>query len=446
MAKVDAAKVNKFMRHGIWHIKIDRFPKWQRGMIKTLRICILAAKDFNKKDLSLRATALTLYTLLSVVPLVAMIFGISKGFGLEEYLANQLKQSFSSQPVILENVLNYSHNMLLTTKGGIIAGFGFGLLMWTVLQVLGNIEDAFNSIWYVTKPRSIIRKFTDYLSIMLVAPLFIIISGAANIFISTQVTMILSKIHFLGETLSGLIIVSLKILPYVTTSILFFFIYIVVPNTRVKPRAALTAGIIAGCIFQVFQWGYIAFQVGVSRYNTIYGSFASIPLFITWLQFSWIIVLVGSEIAYSVQNIAVFEDEQLTGKFSHKMRMLYSLYIMNFVARKFKSALPPPDAVDIASRLSIPLSLCRQLLDNMQKADLVAQTVEKEQVQEYCYVPALDMQFLTVGFIIGKLESLGDLGSHNAEEGEVFHKIKVNYLELEQAMNESTANKHILDF
>lgn len=446
MAKVDAAKVNKFMKHGIWHVKLDRFPRWQRGAIKTLRICILAVKDYDKKDLSLRATALTLYTLLSVVPIVAMIFGISKGFGLEEYLAEQMKQAFSSQPVILENVLNYSHNMLVTTKGGIIAGFGFVLLLWTVLQVLGNIENAFNSIWYVTKPRSIVRKFTDYLSIMLVAPLFIIISGAANIFISTQVTEILAQLHFLGDSIGSLVIVSLKILPYITTSILFFFIYMVMPNTRVKPRAALTAGIIAGCIFQVFQWGYIAFQVGVSRYNAIYGSFASIPLFITWLQFSWIIVLIGSEIAYSVQNIAVFEDEQVTGRFSHKMRMLYSIYILNLIAKQFKAALPAPDAVEIAGKLSIPLSLCRQLLGNMQQAGLVAQTVEQEGVLEYSYVPAIDMQYLTVSYIINKLESLGELGSNPGEDGEVFHRIKVNYLELEEALNASAANKHILDF
>jgi membrane protein len=278
-----------------------------------------------------------------------------------------------------------------------------------------------------------------------VAPLFIIVSGAANIFISTQVTNILAELHFLGETVSSLVIVSLKVLPYVTTSILFFFIYLVMPNTKVKPRAALTAGIIAGCIFQVFQWAYIAFQIGVSRYNTIYGSFASIPLFITWLQFSWIIVLLGSEIAYSVQNIAVFRDEQLTGKFSHKMRMLYSIYILHEVTGRFKHAAPPPDAVDVAKKLSIPLSLCRQLLNNMQQVDIIAQTVEKEGDKEYCYVPALDIAHLTIGFVINKLENAGELSKHEGDEAELFHRIKVNYIELEKAMNNSDANKHILD-
>jgi membrane protein len=445
MAKVDTSKLNKFIKHGIWYVKLDKLPKWQRIIVKLVRVCILAIKDYDKKDLSLRATALTLYTLMAVVPIVALIFGISKGFGLEQYLNNQLRDMFSNQPMVMENIMDYSHNLLLTTKGGVVAGFGFVLLMWSVLQVLGNIEDAFNSIWYVTKSRTLIRKFTDYLSIMLVAPLFIIISGAANIFITTQITNILAQLHFLGETISSLLIVSLKIIPFVTTSLLFFFIYLVMPNTRVKPKAALTAGVIAGCIFQIFQWGYIAFQVGVSRYNAIYGSFASIPLFITWLQFSWMIVLLGSEIAYSVQNISVFQDEQVTGKFSHKMRMLYSIYIIHEVVKRFKHAAPPPDAVYIARKLSIPLSLCRKLLDQMQEADLVAQTVIKKDESEYSYVPAMDLRYYNMSFVISKLENLGELSKHEGEEAELFHRIKVNYIELERAMDTSQSNKHILD-
>jgi membrane protein len=215
------------------------------------------------------------------------------------------------------------------------------------------------------------------------------------------------------------------------------------PNTRVKPKAAFTAGIIAGIVFQVFQWAYIAFQVGVSRYNTIYGSFASIPLFITWLQFSWMIVLIGAEISYSVQNIALFESEKQTGNISHKMRMLYSLYIMHFIAKRFKDAMQPPDAAEIATKLSLPLILTRDLLSNMQKCDLLAKTVEEGKNKEYCYVPALDLQYLKVGFIINKIESMGQLKKH---DGEVLHQIKLTYIALEDAMNQSSANKHILEF
>lgn len=443
MAKLDIAKITEFITHDIWHVKLDKFPRWQRSSIKILRIIILAVKDFGKKKLALRASALTLFSIMSIVPVVAMIFGIAHGFGIEDYLDKQLEGILGTQPVILENVTAYAHNLLGNTKGGIIAGLGFIILLWSVIQVLGNVEDAFNSIWYINQPRTWARKFTDYLSIMLVAPIFIIISGAANIFITTQVQNLVTQLSFLGTAITETIIISLQVLPYLTTSMLFVFLYLVMPNTSVKPRAAITAGIIAGVIFQIFQWAYITFQIGVSSYNTIYGSFASIPLFITWLQFSWIIVLIGAEISYSVQNIALFEAEQQTGNISHKMRMLYSLYILNLVAKRFKKALPPPDAVEIATKLNLPLNLCRQLLDGMQRCDLVAKTVENDKRKEYCYVPAVDTSYLTLSYIINKLESMGDLKKHEAE---VLHQIKVNYLQLEEAMSASSANKNILDF
>jgi len=443
MAKIDLVKIRNFITHDVWHVKLDKFPRWQRGMIKILRITIVAVKDFVRKNLALHASALTLYSLLSIVPVVAMIFGIAQGFGLQDYLDTQLRNVLVGQPQVLENVMNYAHNLLGSTKGGVIAGLGFVLLLWSVLQVLSNIEDAFNSIWDVQKPRTMARQFTDYLSLMLVAPIFIVISGAANIFITTQVQNILTHLSFLGTFITELIIISLQVLPYIMTSILFFLLYLVMPNTRVKPKAALTAGVIAGCAFQLFQWAYIAFQVGVSRYNTIYGSFASIPLFITWLQFSWMIVLIGAEISYSVQNIALFESEKQTGNISHKMRMLFSLYIMHYVAKRFKDALQPPDATEIATKLNLPLSLTSELLSTMQKCDLVAKTVEEGKNKEYCYVPALDLQYLKVGFIINKLESIGQLKKH---ESVVLHQIKLTYIELEDAMNQSSANKHILEF
>lgn len=443
MAKIDLVKIRNFITHDVWHVKLDKFPRWQRGMIKILRITLVAVKDYVRKNLALRASALTLYSLLSIVPVVAMIFGIAQGFGLQDYLDSQLKNVLVGQPEVLENVMNYAHNLLGSTKGGVIAGLGFVLLLWSVLQVLSNIEEAFNSIWDVQKPRTMARQFTDYLSLMLVAPIFIVISGAANIFITTQVQHILTHLSFLGTFITELIIISLQVLPYITTSILFFLLYLVMPNTRVKPKAALTAGVIAGSAFQVFQWAYIAFQIGVSRYNTIYGSFASIPLFITWLQFSWMIVLIGAEISYSVQNIALFESEKQTGNISHKMRMLFSLYIMHYVAKRFKDALQPPDATEIATKLNLPLSLTRELLNTMQKCDLLAKTVEEGKNKEYCYLPALDLQYLKVGFIINKLESIGQLKKHDST---VLHQIKLTYIELEDAMNQSSANKHILEF
>jgi membrane protein len=304
--KYSVKKTKEFFINDIWHVKLEKFPRWQRWFIKILRIILLGVKDFNEKQLILRSSALTYYTLLSIVPVIAMIFGIAQGFGLENYISEQLSKAFQGQPEVRDNLLNYSHNMLKNTSGGWVAGFGFMLLIWSVVQVLGNIENALNSIWYVKTPRSWARKFTDYLSIMVVAPVFIILTGSVNIFISTEIHNLAETLSVLGNTVKQLIIISIKFVPFISTWLLFFFVYMVMPNTRVKIKAALMAGIIAGTVFQLFQWGYIEFQVGVSRSNAIYGSFASIPMFITWLYFSWTIVLIGAEIAYSIQNVKSF--------------------------------------------------------------------------------------------------------------------------------------------
>ena len=224
MAKLDIKKTQHFFAHHIWHVKLSTFPKWQRWFIYLVRIIILGVKGFNGKNLSLHASALTMYSVLSIVPVIAMIFGIAQGFGLEKYLTQQLQTAFANQPEILSNLLTYSHNMLSNTKGGLIAGLGLILLLWSVIQVLSNIENAFNSIWFVQKSRTWLRKFTDYLSIMLVAPILIILTGTVNIFISSYIQTFAKQIEYLNDSLENLILFSINLLPYLTTCILFFFI------------------------------------------------------------------------------------------------------------------------------------------------------------------------------------------------------------------------------
>jgi len=443
MAKLNLKKTKHFFTDHIWQVKLAKFPWWQRWFVYLVRIIILGIKGYNNKNLGLRSSALTMYTILSIVPVIAMIFGIAQGFGLENYLTQQLQIAFASRPEILSNLLTYSHNMLSNTKGGLIAGFGLVLLIWSVVQVLANIENAFNSIWYVQKGRTWLRKFTDYLSIMLLAPILIILTGTANIFISSYLQTFAKIIEPLNDFLEETILFSINLLPYLTTAVLFFLIYLVMPNTRIKPKAALMAGIITGVAFQIFQWAYIAFQIGISKYNTIYGSFASFPLFITWLQYSWIIVLIGAEISYCVQNVIDFEGDIQSINISHKMKMLYSLYIMNFIAKKFKDALKAPDLEEISKKLDIPQNLCRTLIESMIKCDLISETVEANKV-DHCYTPGLDLSHLKLGFIINKLESLGDF--RRTDDAQIFHHIKVKYNDLEHAMNTSESNKNITDF
>ncbi|MFA6261933.1 MAG: YihY/virulence factor BrkB family protein [Bacteroidia bacterium] len=441
--KVRTSRYKVYFSDGIWQLRLDQYPKWQRGVIKLLRIIMLAVQDYSRKQLSLRATALTLYSLLAIVPVIAMIFGIAQGFGLEDYLTDQLKVAFSTQPTILENLLEYVHNLLGTTKGGIIAGFGFALLLWAVIQVLSNIEDAFNFIWYVQTPRTWTRKFSDYLSIMLFAPLFIVVSGALNIFITTQLSSLIQQIDFLGSFITGLIVFGIKFLPYMSTIVLFFLLYLVLPNTRVTTRSAWYAGIVTGIVFQLFQWGYIEFQYGVSNYNAIYGSFASIPLFITWLQFSWMIVLLGAEISYSVQNIREFEAEVQNSNISHKTRVLYCIHLMRIISERFHQAQKPLQIHEISDELEVPVNLCKSLLLILQKCGLVAQTQHVTN-KETGYIPAVDLTYLNIGFIIERIESMG-ADKVVIKPNETYDRIVQRYKGMEDDMLASKSNLHILE-
>lgn len=440
---VSYKKTKEFFGNDIWHVRIEKFPRWQRWFIKILRITILSINDFDEKQLILRSSALTYYTLLSIVPVVAMVFGIAQGFGLEAYISDQLNGAFAGQPQIRESLLNYSHNMLQNTKGGLVAGFGFVLLLWSVMRILGNIESALNSVWHVKTARSWTRKFTDYLSILIVAPVFIIVTGSVNIFISTEIQTLAQKLSVLGSFVQQLTIISIKFVPFISTWLLFFLVYLVMPNTRVKLRSAFIAGIVAGTFFQLFQWGYIVFQVGVSNYNAIYGSFASIPLFITWLYFSWTIVLIGAEISYSIQNVVHFEGQQRTKNISHEMRMLYHLHILHYTGKKFKAGEKAPAIPEISAKLDIPASLCRNILDNCIKAGLVVESMDSK-MKEGLFTPAMDIARLDIGFILKKINGLGELKRSDTITQE-FQLIKAYYNDLEEAMVASPSNKNIVD-
>jgi membrane protein len=440
---ITVKKIKQFIARDIWYVSLDRFPKWQRAFIRALRIILLSVRDFNEKQLILRSSALTYYAVLSIVPVLAMLFGIAQGFGLEGFIQDQLAEAFAGQPEVRDNLLNYSHNMLQNTSGGWVAGLGFILLIWSVVQVLGNIESAMNSVWYVKTPRTWARQFTDYLSIMVLAPIFIIVTGSTNIFISTEIHHLAERLSVLGNTVTQLIIISIKFIPFVSTWLLFFVIYMVMPNTRVKISSALYAGIIAGTCFQIFQWGYIEFQVGVSRLNAIYGSFASIPLFITWLYYSWTIVLIGAEISYSIQNVTHFEGQERTKNISYEQTQLYHLHIMHMIAKRFKQGAKAPSILEMSDVLDIPLVLCQKVIQNTTKAGLVLESIDAKN-KETVYAPAMDISKLTIGFILSKLNGLGELKKSSVNLHE-YHEIKTLYNQMEDAMYASSANKNIVD-
>ena len=404
-AKARLAETVQFVASDIWRTRLTELPPWKRLSISILRVLLLAVRGFKDDYCMLRASSLTFFTMLSIVPVAAMAFGIAKGFGFQKVLETQLYENFPGQEEVVGKVVEFAQSLLETTQGGLIAGIGLVLLFWAVIKVLSNIEDSFNSIWGVRQPRTIARKFSDYLSIMLISPLLILMQSSATVFITTHVNLIAQKIALVGY-FSSLIELSLKLIPYVIVWVLFTTVYMVMPNTRVKFTSGLTAGIIAGTSYQLFQWFYIALQIGAARYNAIYGSFAALPLFLAWLQISWIIVLFGAEISFAKQHAQDYEFEADTTQASPGLRKMVALQIARLVVHKFMEGQSPLTAAVIAAELDQPIRLTQRVLGEMTESGILNEVQIDEKVPA-AYVPSRDVEQFTISFILEALEARG---------------------------------------
>lgn len=403
--KKQLSKLFSFLSHGVWAVDENKLNRTNRYLVKLIRIIILAFKDFGQKNLILQASALTFYTLLSIVPVAAMVFGMAKGFGLEEKLREEMFRSFEKQPELLEQLLGFVNSLLINTEGGLVAVFGFIVLLWSVLQMLSSIEESFNHIWQITTDRTWVRKFTDYFSILLIAPIFIIVAGSATIIISTFITEFTEqwiKMGFLKE----MIIFTINLIPYVLNALLFTLIYMVMPNTRVKFRSAIVAGMVAGFTFQLFQWGYIEFQVGVSRMNAIYGGFAFFPLFITFLQVSWIIVLLGAEVSYSLQNIHLHIDERQHFVPTHRQKFVLALTVMALSSKRFENGTRAYSAQELSERLGLPYKVIKEFCIELCRSGLLSELKAMDNLLETRYQPAIGPDKIDMVYVLNRLDSV----------------------------------------
>jgi len=353
-------KIIHFIGDKMWRIRLNKLGKKQGILIKQLRIITLAIKGFNEKKCLVKASALTYYMLFSIVPFLALLFAVSKGFNLQQKLETYLLHDFSSHADILTQAFQYADKMLQTTQGSLIAGIGIVLLIYTVLSLLSSIENSFNEIWEIKKGRTFIRRITDYIAITLFAPILIFASSGVSIFLSTEFTNIqslawLSHFGFLFKVI-------LKITSLLLLSGMFTFIYIVLPNTRVKFKSAMWAGIVAAVAFDFLQWAYIKFQIGAVKYDAVYGSFAALPLFLIWVQYSWFIVLFGAELAFANQNVDHYELESDIVNISTRYRRVISLLLANLVVKNFIAGNPPMTSTQIAGKLDMPVRLARLII------------------------------------------------------------------------------------
>lgn len=399
-------ELQHFLYNGLWSIRIDQLAaKNSRRLYRVLRVMMLSYRGFTENHVMLRASALTFYSLMSVVPILAMGFGIAKGFGYDKILEQQLMESLQGHEEIAIKLIDFSNSLLARTGGGLIAGIGIAVLFWSIINVFSNIERSFNAVWQVEKGRPFTRKFTDYLSMMLIAPILVIASSSATVYLSTQLGTYTQQVELLGY-ISPLLIFLLQLIPYVLIWVLFSLTYIVMPNTTVNVKAGVIAGIIAGSAFVITQWAYIHFQVGVSKYNAIYGSFAALPMFLIWLQTSWLIVLYGAEISFAIQNVHLYEFENEAVNINPRSRRALSLLIMHRIVIQFKNGEPPLTATDLSIELGMPIRLVSQLLKGLITTKLLIETYTDDPKVK-AYVPAVWLEKITVNYVTSALDKLG---------------------------------------
>ncbi len=436
------AKITNFIKTDIWSIRLENYSRTKTFLIKQLRLALLTIRGFRDHNCRLRASALTFYSLLSVVPVVALAFGISKGFGFEKNLEKQLLEKFPGQEEVLMQVVGFARTLLEETKGGMVAGVGVALLFWIVIKLLGNIERSFNDIWGIRKSRNFGRKLSDYLSIMLICPVLMIMSSSTTVFIKTQIVHITERFAFFGA-FSSLTLSLLKLFPYCVIGGAFIFIYIFMPNTRVRFRSGFVAGAVAGTVYQLAQLAYINFQVGVAQYNAIYGSFAALPLFLIWLQLSWMIVLFGAEISYVHQNAESFEFEAECLGISTSCKRLLSLCTAHMLIKNFSRGEKPLTSDHISRTLKIPSRLMGHILDELVESGIVSQT-NPDEGEELAYQPARDINVLTIKYAINALDKRGinDIPVAQTKELAVFSETLQTFSD---TIEKSQANKLLKD-
>lgn len=372
----------RFLRHDLWHVQRHNTTALAYCCCSLLKKLLLAVEFFTTRRVIDMAAALTYSTLLALVPILAVVFGVARGFGYNKYIEVWFRELLGSQPQAADAIVNFVNSYLVHTKSGVLLGVGLVLMLYTVLMLTLNVEKTFNTIWQVKHRRSLYRAVTDYLAMLLLVPVVIVL-------------------------VSGLSIAGARLLPYVLMVVVFMGMYMCVPNTKVRLQVVIVPGILAGVGMQALQLFYIHAQVLLSSYNAIYGSFAALPLFMLWVQLSWTICLFGVELCYTNQNMDELSFRLQVADISPRYRLLLAIILMSRVCQRFADGKRPYTALDLRRLTNIPIRITQDLLYMLVRAGLLSENSADGKDQEPTYQPAMTLQKLTVGAMVERLDSMG---------------------------------------
>lgn len=385
-----------YVSAGVWS---DTRSGWKVNILKTLN---LSVRSFFNSDLQNRSCGLTYQTLLAVVPALALLFAIARGFGFQNLVQSQLMASLPAQRKALETAVGFVDSYLATSSEGVFVGVGIVFLLWTLISLLSKVEDSFNQIWGVASGRSLWRKITDYTAIFLILPVLMICASGITVFMSTTIQSV-TPLKFLSPLFSVLLDLASLVLVW----LFFAGTYMLIPNAKVKFKNALLAGVLAGTGFLILQWLFVSGQVYVMRYNAIYGSFSFLPLLLIWLQLVWLITLCGAVLCYSSQNIVQFAFSNETGRISDSYRTEIDLAVLSIAVSRFCADQPPLDELSISKSYGIPIPLVNAAARKLTGCGLLQRVVRHPGDEVTALAPAADPSDLSLGDAVRTLRTHG---------------------------------------
>lgn len=391
-------KLYRFFTETIFERREEEWPtSAARMLVRLYKLLFYMIRGLLNHGTLVRSAALTYYTVMSLVPIIAVAFAIVKGFGPADGLAASLYNLFPQHPEIIDYLVSFAQNALSRTQGGVVAAVALVAIFWAVIQVFGSIESAFNNIWEVKTSRSIARKWSDYFAVTLIVPVCWIVANAVGRYADELLGIDDSwYFHFVSTIVSMLFIWAM-----------FTLLYLIIPNARVRFRSALTAGIAAGTVFLLFQWGYVHVQRWMTSYNAIYGSFAALPLFLIWIQISWEILLIGGELSFTYQNIARFGEEHESQRISYDQRRKILLAVMLLIVREFRDRNGAVPAERIREELNLPTRIVNDILFQLTRSGQLIDVHKSEDERAVAYVPAYEIAQMTLYGVLEAVESHG---------------------------------------
>jgi len=397
------SEIVHFISYDMWRRTETEYNGFfQRLGYNIIRTIVLVVRGFGSKNLNDTAKSLTYSLIFAVVPILAMVLAVAKGFGVADVIERQLNASFLGETNMVPTIMAMVERYLETAQGGLFIGIGILILLWAVYSFFQSVETAFNRIWNVKKSRSILHQATTYIAVVVLIPVLIVCSAGINIFVHTTVenTVHLESFNTFLQT-SGV-----QIFQFLIVWLLFTVMYIAVPNTKVEFLSALIPGVLMGTLFQLLQMLSVYLIALLSRTSIVYGAFATIPILMTWLQYTSLLILIGAEMAYAIQNNEEFEYEKDLNTMSRRYKDFIMLYLLSVIVKRFEADEPPLTAHELAVRDHLPIRLVNSLLGRMVETGILRE-VYVEDEEDKTYQPALDTHKISVGMVISRVEAQG---------------------------------------